>query len=389
MKNNPVIGIIGGGQLGRMFIEEALRYNIECIIVDADKDCPASGIASHQIVGSISEEAPILRLGEKADILTYEIEHIYNQPLLELEKQGKKLIPSPRVLQIIQDKGLQKDFYSHHKIPTAPYVLVNKPDEWKLAVEKYKWKKFVAKSRKEGYDGRGVQFMSSNDLKSDKNIPFREPSILEALIDCRKEISIIVCRDQKGNIKMFPPVEMEFDPKANLVTMLICPAQISASLLKKAEGIAVKVVKAMNGTGIFAVEMFLSKINRWYVNEVAPRPHNSGHHTIEACYTSQFEQLLRILLDLPLGSTELIRPAVMINILGSKEFTGSYYLHGCNEALKIPGVYIHLYGKKESRPMRKLGHITILGKNIREAKRKANQVKRKISVQELKPVKGV
>ncbi|MEO6168457.1 MAG: 5-(carboxyamino)imidazole ribonucleotide synthase [Chitinophagales bacterium] len=383
MKNKPVIGVIGGGQLGRMFIEEALRYNVECIIVDADKECPASVIAHDHIVGSIAEAGPIRRLGEVADVLTYEIEHIYIQPLFELQREGKTLIPSPQILQIIQDKGLQKQFYLDHNIPTAKFQLVNGAGEWAAAIKSFRWKKFVAKSRKEGYDGRGVQIMNASDVLKDGKIPFKTPAVLEAFIECKKEVSVIVARNQHGDITCFPPVEMEFDPVANLVTMLVCPASLNKSLLKKANEIAMKVVESMNGVGIFAIELFLDKADRWFVNEMAPRPHNSGHHTIEACYTSQYEQLLRILLGLPLGNTSIIKPAVMINLLGAPDFSGPYYLHGYAEILKLPGVYVHLYGKKESRPMRKLGHITILSDTVKEAKKKAKWVQAHCAIRKL------
>ncbi|MEP7128343.1 MAG: 5-(carboxyamino)imidazole ribonucleotide synthase [Chitinophagales bacterium] len=380
MKNKPVIGVIGGGQLGRMFIEEALRYNIECIIVDADKDCPASVIAHDHIVGSIAEAGPIRRLGEVADVLTYEIEHIFTEPLFQLQKEGKTLIPSPQILKIVQDKGLQKQFYADHKIPTAKFQLVNNETEWAAVIKSFRWKKFVAKSRKEGYDGRGVQVMQATDVIVDGKIPFNVPAVLEAFIECKKEVSIIVARDQKGNLNCFPPVEMEFDPVANLVTMLVCPATLKKKQLDKANKIAMKVVECMSGVGIFAIELFLDHNDKWFVNEMAPRPHNSGHHTIEACYTSQYEQLLRILLDLPLGSTDIIKPAVMINILGASDFSGPYYFSGYDDILKIPGVYVHLYGKKVSRPMRKLGHITILGNTVNDAKQKAKLVRQHFSI---------
>lgn len=384
MKEKPVIGIIGGGQLGRMFIEEALRYNIECIIVDADKNCPASVIAHDHIVGSIAEEGPILRLSEVADILTYEIEHIYIEPLLKLEAEGKKkLIPSPRILSRVQDKGLQKKFYHQHDIPTAPFRLVKTPEDWKHAIREMGWTKFVAKSRKEGYDGRGVMIMEADDVFKNNKIPFTTGAVLEEFIQCSNEISVIVARDQKGETVCFPPVEMQFDPVANLVTMLICPAKLSTRIHDEAIRIAVKVVEAQGGTGIFAVEMFLDSKGQLYVNEMAPRPHNSGHHTIEACYTSQYEQLLRILLDLPLGSTELIQPAVMLNILGPESFSGEYFFDGYDKVLKTEGVYVHLYGKKQSKPMRKLGHITILGTTVDVAIEKAKKIKQQFSIKPL------
>jgi 5-(carboxyamino)imidazole ribonucleotide synthase len=379
MHQPPVIGIIGGGQLGRMFIEEALRYNVKCIIVDADKNCPASLIAHDQIVGSISEEGPIFRLSELTDILTYEIEHIYIKPLLKLEKDGRRLIPSPQILQMVQDKGLQKLFYAEHQIPTAPFVLVDHENEWNEAIVKMGWKKFAAKLRKSGYDGKGVEIMNAEEGWQ-KNIPFKAPTLLEEFIPCKKEISVIVARNRKGELSCFPPAEMEFDPVANLVTWLVCPAKISENISSQASQIAKDLVEKMNGIGLFAVEMFLDENDRLLVNEMAPRPHNSGHHTIEACYTSQYEQLLRVLLDLPLGSTELIKPAVMLNILGATDFSGEYFLDGYDEILKMEGVYVHLYGKKESRPMRKLGHVTVLGNTVEEAREKAQSVKNKIAV---------
>jgi 5-(carboxyamino)imidazole ribonucleotide synthase len=376
MKSKPVIGVIGGGQLGRMFIEEALRYNIECIIADADPDCPASVIAHEHIVGSIAEEGSILRLSELADILTYEIEHIYIEPLLQLEREGKKkLIPSPQILKMVQDKGAQKLFYRQHGIPTADFFLVHNGNEWKSVVKESGWQKWVAKSRTEGYDGRGVTIVSSRELNDGKVSPMEVPAVLEEFVDCEKELSVIVARDQQGKTALFPLVEMEFDPRANLVTMLIAPARVSEAVKQKAEAIALKVVKALDGPGLFAIEMFLEKTGRLLVNEMAPRPHNSGHHTIEACYTSQYEQLLRILLGLPLGSTKQLQPAVMLNILGALDFSGAYYLAGYGEMLKEEGVYIHLYGKKESRPMRKLGHITVLGETVDEAIKKAERVR--------------
>ncbi len=384
MKQKPVIGVIGGGQLGRMFIEEALRYNIECIIVDADENCPASVIAHDHIVGSIAEEGPIIRLSEVADILTYEIEHIYIEPLLKLEQEGrKKLIPSPRILQMVQDKGRQKRFYHEHGIPTASFRLVEGLEEWKKAIKDSGWEKVVAKTRTRGYDGRGVEILNSKQILKEGKIPFEAPSVLEEFITCKKEISVIVARNTQGETSCFPPAEMQFDPDANLVTMLVCPAQISDSLAKMAEEIAVKVVEAMNGTGLFAIEMFLDEKDKLLVNEMAPRPHNSGHHTIEACYTSQYEQLLRILLNMPLGSTQLIRPAVMLNILGANDFTGPYYFDGYDEILKEAGVYVHLYGKKISKPMRKMGHITILGETTEEAVAKAERIRQKFSIRRL------
>ena len=384
MKHKPVVGIIGGGQLGRMFIEEALRYNLKCIVLDADKNCPASVIAHQHIVGSIAEAGPLLQLAELCDVLTYEIEHIYIQPLLELEKQGKKLIPSPRILQMVQDKGLQKKFYSDNEIPTAPYKIVSQPSEWIDALNDLGVKKFAAKLCREGYDGKGVMLMNAGDvLNQPENIPFNAPTVIEAFIPCKKELAVIVGCDETGHMKTFPVCEMEFDEVANLVTFLFSPAQISEEKKTEAEQLAMKVVRALNGAGLFAIEMFMDENEKLWVNEMAPRPHNSGHHTIEACYTSQYEQLLRILLQQPLGSTELLKPSAMINILGAKDFSGEYFLKGENEILKLDGVYIHMYGKTISKPMRKLGHVTVMANTVEELKEKTKQVASLISIQSL------
>lgn len=381
MKHKPVVGIIGGGQLGRMFIEEALRYNIKCIVLDADKNCPASVIAYQHIVGSIAEAGPLLELAKACDVLTYEIEHIFIQPLLELEKQGKKLIPSPRILQMVQDKGLQKKFYTDNQIPTAPYITVQSKTEWLDAIEKLSVKKFAAKLCREGYDGKGVVLMNSDDVKKNlSSIPFDAPTVLEAFVTCKKEIAVIVACGIDGKMKCFPPCEMEFDDKANLVTFLFAPAQISEEKKTEAEQLAMKVVTALNGPGLFAIEMFMDENEKLWVNEMAPRPHNSGHHTIEGCYTSQYEQLLRVLLQLPLGSTQLIKPSAMINILGANDFSGEYYLQGEDEILRMEGVYIHMYGKSTSKPMRKLGHVTVLANTVEEVKEKAVKVSSLMSI---------
>ena len=382
MKHRPVVGIIGGGQLGRMFIEEALRYNLKCIVLDADKNCPASVIAHQHIVGSIAEAGPLLQLAEVCDVLTYEIEHIFIQPLLELEKQGKKLIPSPRILQMVQDKGLQKKFYADNQIPTAPFKIVNHPTEWRNALKEMGVQKFAAKLCREGYDGKGVALMTIDEvINHPEKIPFTAQTVLEKFIPCKKELAVIVGRDVHGNMKTFPVCEMEFDEKANLVTFLFSPAQISDAKKTEAEQLALKVVEALGGPGLFAIEIFMDNDEKLWVNEMAPRPHNSGHHTIEACYTSQYEQLLRILLQQPLGSTEQLKPAAMINILGNKNFSGAYYLKGEEEILKTEGVYIHMYGKTTSKPMRKLGHVTVMANSIEELKTKARMVADTLSVE--------
>ncbi len=369
------IGIIGGGQLGRMMIEESLRLNVEFTVLENTSDCPCYGLANQFIEGSLYDETKIKTLSESTDVMTFEIEHINTEALLALEKEGKTIIPSPKVLQIIQDKGLQKQFYIDNNIPTSPFIFVNDANEWPEAVAQLGTAKFVAKTRKDGYDGKGVAILNSAAfLNGEEAVPFQTPCILEAFIPCEKEIAIIVAKDAYNNIVAYDPIEMEFDPIANLVTFLFAPAQLTEAAANKAKKMAMELVSCLNSPGLFAVEMFVSANNEILVNEIAPRPHNSGHHTIEACYTSQYEQLVRILLGLPVGSPAILKPAAMINLLGPSHFSGKYALDNWSEISAIEGVYIHLYGKKESKPIRKMGHITLLANTVEELKAKADKV---------------
>lgn len=378
----PIIGIIGGGQLGRMFIEEALRYNVTSYILDADKEAPAALVADKHFIGSITDRDALNKLAAECDVLTYEIEHIFTEALVELEASGKTVIPSPHVLTVIQDKGKQKDFYRHHGIATSDYVIVKSPSDWLNAVEQKGWTKFAAKKCREGYDGKGVALVTTKALKEHPtDVPFDDDTVLEQFVANAKEISVIVAVDQKGNTATYPAVEMEFDPDANLVKYLFCPANITEQQASDAEALALKTVKAFGSAGLYAVEMFLDEAGKLYVNEVAPRPHNSGHHTIEACYTSQYEQLLRILMGFPLGSTKLIKPAAMINVLGDKSFSGPYRIKNRDKLLAMPGVYIHMYGKKTSKPMRKLGHVTILSDDINRLRKKVEAMMPMIGVE--------
>lgn len=381
--NNPLnksIGIIGGGQLGRMMIEETLRYNITINTLDA-ADSPCATLSAKHIVGSLNNANDIKQLASFSDVLTYEIEHINIDALFELEKLGKEIIPSPVVLQIIQDKGLQKAFFTKHQIPTGDYKLVNTEEDWLAAVNELGGEKLVAKTCKGGYDGKGVWIFNTVELKADvSKRAFTVPSLIEKFVACQTELAVMVARDKNGNSKTWSAVDMEFDAVANLVTYLNCPAQVSSDIAENAQQIALRTINALNGVGVFAVEMLLGVDGNIYVNEIAPRPHNSGHHTIEACYTSQFEQLVRILIGLPLGSTQLIQPAVMINLLGGLNFEGNYRIKGLEEACEMEGVYVHLYDKKQSKPMRKMGHITIVANTLAEAKQKAETVSKVISL---------
>jgi 5-(carboxyamino)imidazole ribonucleotide synthase len=375
LNQNPLrkkIGIIGGGQLGRMMIEESLRLNIDINVLDAI-DCPCAGLANQHIVGKLTDGESIRKLAACSEVLTFEIEHVDTQTLLALEQDGVQIIPSPKVLQIIQDKGLQKQFFIDNHIPTAPFEIVHDLMSWQSAATNLGGEKIVAKTRKDGYDGKGVTIVNTAEIVQGSMV-FDTPSLLEKFIPCEKEISVMVARDKEGNIKTWPVVEMEFDPKANLVTFLDCPSSLTVEKESEATNIALNTIEKLNGIGVFAVEMFYTKTGAILVNEIAPRPHNSGHHTIEACYTSQFEQLVRILLGLPMGSTDLIQPAVMMNLLGADDFSGNYRLQGLEEASSMEGVYVHLYGKKESKPMRKMGHVTVIAETLSKAKENAKLV---------------
>ncbi len=373
------IGIIGGGQLGKMLIEEGLRYNITFATLDPDAHSSASPISAQHLVGSLQDAQALKSLAEIATISTYEIEEINVDALIELQKAGHEFIPAPESLQIIKDKGIQKQFYADNHLPTAPFALVQNPQEWASAITEVLQlniaDKVVAKLCKGGYDGKGVHIMPVAEIiNATTKIPFDKPCILEKFIPCEKEISIIVARATDGAIACFPPVEMDMDPVANLITYQICPAQISAELLNRANDIAKDVITKLNGVGLFAIEMFINDKHEILINEMAPRPHNSGHHTIEANYTSQYEQLIRILLKKPLGNTAIIQPSAMVNIIGAPHFSGAYLLQHEAALLQMQGVYIHLYGKAESRPGRKLGHITIMAPSMELLKEKANAV---------------
>ncbi|MFM2386551.1 MAG: hypothetical protein RL660_1308 [Bacteroidota bacterium] len=369
------IAIVGGGQLGKMLIEEGLRYNLRFATLDPELHSPAALCSHVHIQGSLIDAGKINELAQHADTITYEIEHVNTDALQALELAGKTVIPSSDVLRMIQDKGAQKMFYAQHGIPTAAFALVNNSSEWQEALAEKGFSKFAAKLRSGGYDGKGVALCNTEDIICDASaIPFEAACVLEEFIPCEKEISVIVARGADGEVKCFPPVEMQFDPVANLVTYLICPAEISEHTLAEANAIAEKCVSACNGIGLFAIEMFVTKDGHILVNEMAPRPHNSGHHTIEACYTSQYEQLLRVLTNKPLGDTGVIQPSAMINILGGEGFEGAYKIANEVEILRVPGVYIHMYNKAVSKPMRKLGHATIMAGTTEELKQRADKV---------------
>lgn len=373
------ISIVGGGQLGRMLSLAASNWSINTKILDPSSSCPAATVCTNFVQGDFNDYDTVYNFGKSADIITIEIENVNADALIQLEKEGKTVIPDPNVLKIIQDKGLQKHHYQHHQIPTSPFQLFSTEEEIVDAVDRGALAiPFVQKSRKAGYDGKGVSVIKTQKQLHENLL--KGPSVAENMIAIKKEIAVIVVKNKEGDVKCFPPVEMVFNETSNLVETLICPAQINDELAKAAESLAIKSINSFNLLGILAVEMFLDENNKLLVNEVAPRPHNSGHHTIEATITSQYEQLLRALFNFPLGSTDIKIPAVMINLLGEPNYSGVTNYQGISEVLKIEGVKLHLYGKQTTRPNRKMGHITILDKDINNALKKAKIVKNNLKI---------
>lgn len=352
------IGILGGGQLAKMMAQVAKQYGFAIHILDPTPDAPASPIADTHTVGDLYDESSIRSVVERCDVTTYDIEHIDTVALKKLADEGYEIHPSPHLLEIIQDKFRQKESLSEHGIPVPRYVEVEKPDKQDFHDFGYP---LVQKSRRGGYDGGGVQILESD---SDFHQAIQSPSMIEDLIRFEKELSVLVARGHDGNVATYPVVEMVFNPEGNLLELLLAPARISDEIASKAESIAIKAVNSLDGVGIFGVELFLTKDGEVLLNEIAPRPHNSGHFTIEACVTDQFEQHLRAITGLPLGSTELLKPAVMVNLLGAPAFEGPPLISGLREILELPGVSFHFYGKNVTRPMRKMGHVTILNDQI-------------------------
>ncbi|MCC7453408.1 MAG: 5-(carboxyamino)imidazole ribonucleotide synthase [Crocinitomix sp.] len=369
-----IVGILGGGQLGRMFIQEALNFDVCVHILDPDPEAPASKIAHEFTLGSLLDFDTVYNFGKNKSVLTIEIEHVNVDALEQLEKEGVKIYPQPNVIRLIQDKGLQKEFYRQHQIPSAPFHLISDKSELN---DHQDFLPFMQKSRTGGYDGKGVQAMKT---VGDFNQSFEGGSVLEKFVDFEKELSVIVARNENGQTCSYPIVELEFNPEANLVEFLFAPAAVAESIEKEARLIAEEIIDKLGMVGILAVELFLTKDGKLLVNEVAPRPHNSGHQTIEANFTSQYEQHLRSILNLPLGSTAAITPSVMINLLGEKNFFGPVIYQGIEEIVSWEGVYPHLYGKKETKPFRKMGHVTVLNTSLEEAKKIALKVKETLKV---------
>jgi 5-(carboxyamino)imidazole ribonucleotide synthase len=365
---NKKIGLLGGGQLGRMLIQEAIDLDVEIHCLENDLDAPCAKIAHGFTKGSITDKQTVLDFGAAFDLISVEIENVSIEALYELEKLGKKVYPQPRVLELIRDKGVQKEFYTRNQIPTAEFQLITDASGLQAPMEF----PFVQKMRVGGYDGKGVKIIRS---QSDWDNRFTFPSVIEAMIPFEKELSVIVARNEAGEVKTFDAVECEFNSEANLVEFQFSPAAISKEIEAKAQEIAKHVISTLDMVGLLAVEFFLTKSGELLVNEIAPRPHNSGHHTIECCYTSQFAQHLRAILNLPLGDTGLIMPGAMLNIIGEKGFEGPAVYQGLQDVLAMSGVYVHLYGKSTTKPFRKMGHVTVLGREISEIKERIDYIK--------------
>ena len=368
------IGLLGGGQLGRMLMQSAIDLNLDVSIMDADPDAPCAHLAKHFTLGKLTDYDDVLQFGQDKDLITIEIENVNTEALKELEKNGVKVYPQPHIIELIQDKRKQKIFYQSQGIPTAEYVLTESKDDVLNYLEMIP---AVHKLGTGGYDGRGVQMIGT---VADIDKAFDEPGVLEKCIDFQTEISVIVARNERGEVSTYPSVELSFHPEENLVEFLFSPANISKEIEVKAQGLAIEVITKLEMVGLLAIEMFLDKRGELLVNEVAPRTHNSGHHTIEANQTSQFEQHLRAVLNLPLGVTKMLIPAAMVNLLGAPNHTGNAIYEGLSKVMQMPGVHVHLYGKKITTPFRKMGHITITNEQMSVLKVLANQVKNILKV---------
>ncbi|MEC4116101.1 5-(carboxyamino)imidazole ribonucleotide synthase [Myroides phaeus] len=372
------LGILGGGQLGKMLLYDTRKFDIATNVLDPSIDAPAQFGAHKFFQGDLMDFETVYRFGKTVNTLTIEIENVNLDALEQLEKEGLNVFPSPSTLRLIQHKGKQKDFYTQNNIPTAPYKRFDNIESLEDAVNNNEATiPFVWKAAQFGYDGNGVKVVRSvADLDELPNVE----CIAEQMIPFKNELAVIVARSVSGEIKTYPVVEMEFHPEANQVEYVICPARIPSAVSDKAREVALKVSEKYNHVGLLAVEMFQTEDDDILVNEVAPRPHNSGHYSIEASYTSQFEQHIRAILDLPLGDTDSKVAGVMVNLVGAEGYTGQVYYEGMKEILAINGVTPHIYGKRETRPFRKMGHVTIVNPDMTKARAIAQQVKETIKV---------
>lgn len=372
------LGILGGGQLGKMLLAETRKFDIQTYVLDPSNDAPCKIACNQFFKGSLTDFDTVYNFGKLVDVLTFEIELVNVEALEKLESEGKKVFPSPQTLKQIQNKGKQKDFYVDHDIPTAPHQRFFDLDGLQKAVEEEEvGLPFVWKSAEFGYDGNGVKVIrSAMDLIALPNVE----CIAEDMIPFKNELAVIVARNVSGQIKTYPVVEMEFHPEENQVEYVICPARIDEKVAEKSRAVALDVSRQFNHVGLLAVEMFQTENDEILVNEVAPRPHNSGHHTIEASYTSQFENHLRAILDLPLGNTDSKVAGIMVNLVGEEGFSGNVVYENIEKIMAVDGVTPHIYGKRETRPFRKMGHVTIVNEDMTNARKIAEEVKTTIRV---------
>ncbi|HYG38017.1 MAG TPA: 5-(carboxyamino)imidazole ribonucleotide synthase [Cytophagales bacterium] len=371
---NFKLGVLGGGQLGRMLIQSAIDLNMQISVLDPDKDAPCKYLADEFVVGEVTDFDTVYRFGKGKDLITIEIENVNTEALQKLEEEGVNVYPQPRQIKLIQDKRVQKQFYKENGIPTSEFVLIENQEDLFKHID---FLPAVQKLGRAGYDGRGVQKIEKIE---DISKGFDAPSVLEKLIDFEKEISVIVARNVSGQIATYPVTELVFHPTQNLVEFLFSPADISYEVGKEAKRIAINIIEKLGIVGLLAVEMFVTKDGKIVVNEIAPRTHNSGHQTIEANFTSQFQQHLRAILNLPLGATTIKMPSAMVNLLGESGYTGLARYQGIEQVMKTEGVYIHLYGKQMTKPFRKMGHVTILDHDVEKLKLKAKFVKDNLKV---------
>jgi 5-(carboxyamino)imidazole ribonucleotide synthase len=372
------LGILGGGQLGKMMLYETRKFDIQTNVLDPNAEAPSRIACNYFEQGDLMDYDTVINFGRKADVLTFEIEGVNVDALRKLEKEGVKTYPSAGTLEKIQNKGIQKNFYLENEIPTAAFQIYRNKKELLKDIEQGKRKfPFVWKSTTGGYDGKGVAVIKTEE---DLNDLSEVECIAEEMIPFKNELAVIVARNPSGQVKTYPVVEMEFHPVANQVEYVICPARIDPELAEKARKTAEKVSEAFKHVGLLAVEMFQTKDDEILVNEVAPRPHNSGHYSIEASYTNQFEQHIRAILDLPLGNTDSKVGGIMVNLVGEENHTGEVVYENIEKIMKMDGVTPHIYGKKITRPFRKMGHVTIVNEQISEARRIAEEVKNSIKV---------
>jgi 5-(carboxyamino)imidazole ribonucleotide synthase len=374
------LGILGGGQLGKMLLAETRKFDIQTYVLDPSKEAPSQFGANHFFIGDLMDFDTVYDFGKKVDLLTIEIENVNLDALDKLEADGLKVFPSPKTLRLIQNKGNQKDFYVSNNIPTSPHQRFENIQNLKSKIVNQQSKiqlPCVWKAARFGYDGNGVKILKqAHDLEL---LPDVE-CLIEELVPFKNELAVIVARSASGEVKTYPVVEMEFHPEANQVEYVICPARIDEKVAQKATEVALKVSEAFNHVGLLAVEMFQTHDDEILVNEVAPRPHNSGHYSIEASYTSQFENHLRAILNLPLGNTDSKVAGIMVNLVGAEGYSGNVIYKNIEKIMAIDGVTPHIYGKRETRPFRKMGHVTIVNEDMNEARRIAEEVKNSIRV---------